>query len=62
MKLLRFGERGAEKPGMLDQDDNIRDLSSVISDVAGEALLDESIAKLRELDPTTLPKFLQREF
>ena len=55
MKLLRFGERGAEKPGMLDQDDNIRDLSSVISDVAGEALLDESIAKLRELDPTTLP-------
>lgn len=55
MKLLRFGERGAEKPGMLDQDDNIRDLSSVISDVAGEALLDENIAKLRDLDPTTLP-------
>ena len=55
MKLLRFGERGAEKPGMLDQDDNIRDLSGVISDVAGEALLDEDIAKLRELDPTTLP-------
>lgn len=55
MKLLRFGERGAEKPGMLDQDDNIRDLSGVISDVAGEALLDENIAKLRELDPTTLP-------
>ena len=55
MKLLRFGERGAEKPGMLDQDDNIRDLSGVISDVAGEALLDESIAKLREIDPKALP-------
>ena len=55
MKLLRYGERGAEKPGLLDQDGKIRDLSGVISDVAGEALKDESIAKLRNLDPTSQP-------
>ncbi|MFV1441944.1 fumarylacetoacetate hydrolase family protein [Phaeobacter sp. JH20_36] len=55
MKLLRYGERGAEKPGLLDQDGNIRDLSGVISDVAGDALKDESITKLSDLDPTSLP-------
>lgn len=55
MKLLRYGERGAEKPGLLDQDGNIRDLSGMISDVAGDALKDESIAKLSNLDPTNLP-------
>ena len=55
MKLLRYGERGAEKPGLLDQDGKIRDLSGVISDVAGEALKDDSIAKLRDLDPKSQP-------
>ena len=55
MKLLRYGKRGIEKPGMLDQDGNIRDLSGVISDVTGEVLNDESIAKLRALHPTNLP-------
>lgn len=55
MKLLRYGERGEEKPGLLDQDGKIRDLSGVIGDVAGDALKDESIAKLRDLDPTSLP-------
>ncbi|WP_321830673.1 fumarylacetoacetate hydrolase family protein [Thalassovita sp.] len=55
MKLLRFGAPGAEKPGLLDQDGALRDLSGVINDVAGEALNDESLAKLRDLDPATLP-------
>lgn len=55
MKLLRYGALGAEKPGLLDQDGAIRDLSGVIGDVAGEALSDESLAKLRDLDPTALP-------
>lgn len=55
MKLLRYGAPGAEKPGLLDQDGALRDLSGVISDVAGEALSDESLAKLRDLDPATLP-------
>ena len=55
MKLLRYGEPGAEKPGLLDQDGKIRDLSGLISDVAGEALKDDSIAKLRDLDPKSQP-------
>lgn len=55
MKLLRYGARGAEKPGLLDQDDNIRDLSGVIGDVAGAALSDEAIARLRGLDVANLP-------
>lgn len=55
MKLLRYGAPGAEKPGLLDQDGALRDLSGVISDVAGEALSDESLARLRDLDPATLP-------
>ena len=38
MKLLRYGERGAEKPGILDPQGVIRDLSGVVKDIAGEAL------------------------
>ena len=55
MKLLRFGNPGQEKPGALDSDGNIRDLSSVIADVAGPALSAASIARLRQLDLHTLP-------
>ena len=55
MKLLRFGERGAEKPGMLDADGNIRDLSGHVDDIAGEVLFDEGLAKLAAIDPETLP-------
>ena len=45
MKLLRYGHSGAEKPGLMDEHGVIRDLSAHIDDVAGEALLDESLAK-----------------
>jgi 2-keto-4-pentenoate hydratase/2-oxohepta-3-ene-1,7-dioic acid hydratase in catechol pathway len=55
MKLLRYGSPGREKPGLLDGEGKIRDLSGVISDVGGDALLPESMAKLRQLDPQTLP-------
>lgn len=55
MKLLRFGPKGDEKPGLLDENGTIRDLSGVIDDVAGDALSDESLAKLREVDPASLP-------
>lgn len=55
MKLLRYGALGAEKPGMLDQEGNIRCLSDVIGDLAGDMLSDESLAKLRDLDPASLP-------
>lgn len=56
MKLLRFGAAGAEKPGLLDENGIIRDLSGVIGDILGDALSDETLAKLREIDPTTLPE------
>jgi 2-keto-4-pentenoate hydratase/2-oxohepta-3-ene-1,7-dioic acid hydratase in catechol pathway len=55
MKLLRYGAPGREKPGLLDTNGAIRDLSGVIRDLSGDALLPESLAKLRQLDPKTLP-------
>ena len=56
MKLLRYGAPGKEKPGILDANANIRDLSGVIPDVGGEALLPESIEKLRAIDLAGLPR------
>jgi len=55
MKLLRYGERGAEKPGMLDAAGKIRDLSAHVEDIAGEVLLDDGLARLAAIDPETLP-------
>ncbi|WP_170431722.1 fumarylacetoacetate hydrolase family protein [Ruegeria arenilitoris] len=55
MKLLRYGPVGAEKPGVLDGNGNIRDLSGVIDDVAGDVLSEEGLARLRELDLAGLP-------
>lgn len=55
MKLVRFGEVGAEKPGMIDADKVLRDLSSVVSDINGDMLGDASLDKLRALDTSTLP-------
>jgi len=56
MKLLRYGAPGKEKPGLLDAQDAIRDLSALIPDVSGAALLPESLDRLRKLDPATLPR------
>jgi len=55
MKLLRFGAPGQEKPGVLDADNKVRDLSSVVPDIAGNALLPESLQLLQALDLATLP-------
>ncbi len=55
MKLLRYGPIGHEKPGMLDADGAIRDLSGVVGDIAGDTLTPEGIATLAAIDPTTLP-------
>jgi len=55
MKLLRYGAPGQEKPGLLDADNNVRDLSSVVPDIAGTGLLPESLALLQALDLSTLP-------
>src|SRR3990170_4131371 len=55
MKLLRYGPAGLEKPGILDSAGTIRDLSGVITDVGGNALLPDSLARLRQIAPATLP-------
>jgi ureidoglycolate lyase len=56
MKLLRYGPKGQEKPGLVDADGIVRDLSSVVDDIAGEALSDATLARLRSLDTATLPR------
>jgi 2,4-diketo-3-deoxy-L-fuconate hydrolase len=55
MKLLRYGPAGREKPGLLDADGKIRDLSGQIADVDGQALTSETLGRLAKLDPATLP-------
>ena len=55
MKLLRYGAPGQEKPGILDRNRAIRDLSGVIDDVAGATLLPEALERLRQLDIESLP-------
>ena len=56
MKLLRYGPVGAEKPGLLDSTGAIRDLSAIVPDISRDTLLPESIAALRKLDPSSLPR------
>ncbi|MBB3964451.1 fumarylacetoacetate hydrolase family protein [Rhizobium metallidurans] len=56
MKLMRVGEIGREKPAMLDADGKIRDLSGHVSDIAGEAISPEGLARLSAVDPKTLPE------
>jgi len=60
MKLLRYGSQGQEKPGILGVDGEIRDLSGIIPDLAGESLLPESIAKVRNIDISLLPRVAGR--
>jgi 2-keto-4-pentenoate hydratase/2-oxohepta-3-ene-1,7-dioic acid hydratase in catechol pathway len=55
MKLLRYGEPGQERPGIIDTDKAIRDLSEVLPDVSGKLLSSDSLDRLRRLDPTSLP-------
>ncbi len=55
MKLLRYGPAGDEKPGVLDRDGQIRDLSDHVEDITGAALSDTGLAILADIDPTSLP-------
>ncbi len=55
MKLLRYGPRGQEKPGLLDAEGRIRDLSAHVADIGGATLLPEGIARLKGIDASTLP-------
>jgi 2-keto-4-pentenoate hydratase/2-oxohepta-3-ene-1,7-dioic acid hydratase in catechol pathway len=56
MKLLRYGNPGQEKPGLLDSTGAIRDLAGVVPDIAGAALLPGGLDRLRAIDPSTLPR------
>ena len=56
MKLVRFGAAGAERPGLVNADGSISDLSTIIPDVSGATLSAETLAKLRALDAATLPR------
>jgi len=55
MKLLRYGPAGQEKPGLLDKDGKIRDLSGVVTDIDGNALSPASLTRLKGIDPASLP-------
>lgn len=55
MKLVRYGQPGKEKPGLIDSAGKLRDLSGVIDDLAGEALSPKSLAEIAKLQPANLP-------
>ena len=55
MKLVRFGAAGAEKPGLIDADGKVRDLSGIVPDIAGDVLGRAGLARLTAIDPASLP-------
>lgn len=55
MKLLRHGPRGAERPALVDAAGQVRDLGALVDDITAETLSDESLARLRAVDPSDLP-------
>jgi 2-keto-4-pentenoate hydratase/2-oxohepta-3-ene-1,7-dioic acid hydratase in catechol pathway len=55
MKLVRYGEFGHEKPGLIDKDGKLRDLSGQIKDLADDTFSPANLAKLAALDPASLP-------
>lgn len=55
MKLVRFGEPGSERPGIVDAEGKIRDVSGIVSDWSGEELQNQSIERVAQMDPLTLP-------
>ena len=56
MKLLRYGEVGAEKPGMLDDHGDIRDLSTIVSDISPAIIDAGDLDGLKSVDPASLPR------
>lgn len=55
MKLARYGAPGQEKPGLIDGDGRLRDLSGVVNDLAGDAIGNAGLRRLAAIDPVTLP-------
>jgi 2,4-didehydro-3-deoxy-L-rhamnonate hydrolase len=56
MKLVRFGPAGAEKPGLIDGEGNVRDLSAHVADISGATLAPGNLARLAAIDANTLPR------
>lgn len=56
MKLMRVGPLGQEKPGILDKDGKVRDLSGHVADIGGAAISPEGLAKIAAIDPASLPE------
>ncbi|MEC5290344.1 fumarylacetoacetate hydrolase family protein [Aurantimonas sp. C2-6-R+9] len=56
MRLVRYGESGAEKPGLIDDENVLRDLSNEVDDIAGTTLSKAGLKAIRKLDPKSLPK------
>ena len=54
MKLLRYGAKGKEKPGLVDKDGRIRDLSGVVADISGETIAPKGLARLAKINPESL--------
>ena len=61
MKLLRVGEKGKEKPAILDKNNKIRDLSSLIKDFNPDNLKFETVSKLENINLDTLPEIKNSE-
>lgn len=55
MKLMRIGAKGLERPALLDATGTLRDLSSIVADIAGDVLTPEGLDRIRAIDPETLP-------
>ncbi len=55
MKLVRFGEAGREKPGLVDAQGQVRDLSGLVPDITGATLSSETLNRIRQTDPSSLP-------
>lgn len=56
MKLLRYGTKGSERPGLLDAEGHVRDLSDHVTDIAGDALTPTTLTRLSALSPASLPR------
>lgn len=56
MKLVRYGPAGQEKPGLVDKDGKVRDLSAHVGDIAGEAISPAGLKELAGIDPASLPE------
>lgn len=62
MKLVRYGPAGQEKPGLVDKDGKVRDLSGQVGDFAGEAISPEGLKKLAGIDPASLPEVVVERY